>query len=257
MAKTDRKLAQLDDRTTRNTKSIANQIRSRQTDELIIALCGAVGSGTSTIATKIVEILSEYNYRAHHIKLSELIDEHLLLIKNELEDDKFLNEEYVAKVDLNKVIAKQDAADRIAILQSAGNALRDKYSVDVLAQLAITKIAIRRDQEQGTKADAKATEDTGHESERESRRHVTIIDSLKNPHEYELLRLVYHDMFYQFGVLCPEDLRLTRLVTQKRIKKVKATQLMDRDKSEGEKHGQQLLKTIYRSDFLLAIQKKI
>ncbi len=227
-------------------KSIIDEIRERQTEELVIGLCGSIGSGTSTIASKIDDILvSEYNYTVEIIKISDLIYKHIGSITKELEEDKYLNEIYVSKINLDKNIEDIDAADRIALLQSAGNILRKVASSDVLTQLAIKEIAVKRDQkEQRDDKDVSI-------SERKSWRHVTIIDSLKNPSEVELLQLVYRDLFFLFGVLCPEDIRKTRLTEQKKIDSVKATQLMERDRSEGEKHGQQLLRTIYHSEFFI------
>ena len=74
---------------------------------------------------------------------------------------------------------------------------------------------------------------------------IAALDSLKHPEEIKLLRAVYGNMFYLFGVLCPEDLRKNRLIDKKQIEPAKAVQLMERDKSEDEKYGQQLLKTIF------------
>lgn len=231
--------------------SVIDEIKNRQTDELVIALCGTLGSGTSTIANKLAEIFSGFDYSVKIIKVSERIEKHLDFVMRWLEKDKFLNEEYVSKIDLNRNIMELDAGDRIALLQSAGNALREETSRDILAQLAIKEIAVKRTQDEGS-------EDVGDENEVEksSRRHVSIIDSLKNPKEVELLQAVCRDMFFLFGVLCPEDIRKSRLVDQKRIKEVKATQLMARDKSEGEKSGQQLLKTIFHSEFFVTNSKE-
>jgi dephospho-CoA kinase len=58
-------------------------------------------------------------------------------------------------------------------------------------------------------------------------------------------------MFYLFGVLCPEHLRKQRLTDKKKIESANAVQLMERDKSEDEKHGQQLLNTIFHADFFV------
>ena len=114
-----------------------NEIKNRQTEEIVLALCGSVGSGTSTIANKIGEIFSDYDYRVQKIKISDLISKHYEKVKDKLKKDKFLNEEYVSKINLNQNIQELDKADRIALLQSAGNALRKEISKDVLAQLAI------------------------------------------------------------------------------------------------------------------------
>ena len=239
----------------KNTNTIIDEIKVRQTEELVLALCGSVGSGTSTIVNKIGEIFVEYGYRVEIIKISDLISKHLKIVRDELDKDEFLNDTYISKIDLSKDIKELDEDDRIALLQSAGNALRKKLSGDVLAQLAIKEIALKRDQEEGGGVEENDGIDQSKE-DRKSRRHVTLIDSLKNPSEVELLQIVYRDMFYLFGVLYPEDIRLTRLVDQKEIDQTKATQLMLRDKSEGEKYGQQFLKTIFRSDFFVTNTKE-
>lgn len=236
-------------------KTIIDEIKGRQTDELVLALCGSIGSGTSTIAKKIGEIFSESNYQVKTIKISTLIVRYLEQIKNELKEDEYLNEKWVPKINLNKKVENLNTADRIALLQSAGNGFRKKISKEILSQLVIKEIALIRDKEENQYSeenfDNKVTK-----SNRKSRRHVTIIDSLKNPSEVELLQTVYRDMFYLFGVLCPEDIRLNRLVDQKGIYQDKATQLMIRDKSEGEKYGQQMLKTILHSDFFVTNSKE-
>ena len=236
-------------------KSMIDEINGRQTEELVLALCGSVGSGTSTIAKKIGEIFSEYNYEVHIIKISTLIGRYFELIKNELKEDEYLNEKWFPQIDLDKKVEDLDTADRIALLQSAGNAFRKKMSRDVLSQLVIKEIALKREQEEYQCSEESFGNDET-KSDRKSWRHVTIIDSLKNPSEVELLQRVYRDMFYLFGVLCPEDIRLKRLVDQKKIDQVKATQLMIRDKSEGEKYGQQMLKTILHSEFFVTNSKE-
>lgn len=233
----------------KNSSSMIKEIKTRQTEELIIALCGSLGSGTSTIAKIIEEVFSEYNYRVNIIKVSSLIRDNIRFINEELENDDYLNNEYLPKIDLGKKFEDFSKADRIVLLQSAGNALRKKISADVLAQLAIKEIALKRDREEHSDLDIE--EEQGKMDVRESRRHVTIIDSLKNPSEAELLELVYRDMFYLFGVLCPEKIRELRLEHEKHIERTKAVQLMIRDKSESEKYGQQLLKTIFHSDFFV------
>lgn len=230
----------------KHSDSIVDNIKERQTAELVIALCGSVGSGTSTIANKIAEIFKEYDYSIDIIKISNLISKHLDSIKSELQADEYLNEKYHPKINLNTKIENLDPADRIVLLQSAGNILRKKYSNDVLSQLVIKEIALKRNQEIVNDCN----EDES--NERKTRRHVTIIDSLKNPCEVELLQLIYKEMFFLFGILCPEDTRQTRLVEQKGINQTQAIQLMIRDKSEGEKSGQQMLKTIFYSNFFIS-----
>ena len=237
----------------RSNGSMIETIKERQTEELVVALCGSLGSGTSTIASKLSEIFStEYGYPVKIIKISDLIEKHVDFVLQELKQDNFITDEYIGKIDFSKNIDWLDKSDRIALLQSAGNLLRKKYSKDVLAQLVINEIALERDREEseGKTVDGESAIDTENE-ERKSRRHITIIDSLKNPSEVKLLQIVYRNMFFLFGVLCPEEIRGTRLIYGKKIEQTKANQLMVRDKSEDEKYGQQLLKTIYHSEFFI------
>lgn len=230
----------------KNDSSMIDEIKGRQTEELIIGLCGAVGSGTSTIAKKIEEIFLEHSYKTTKIKISRIIEDHRDFVIDELKSDCYLNNVFKSAIDFNTKIKELELGDRIAVLQSAGNILRKKVSKDILAQLAIKEIAVKRANEENQEAQNQEPE-----NKRKSRRHVTIIDSLKNPNEVELLQLVYKDMFYLFGVLCPEDIRKSRLTDSKGIDLTKVTQLMVRDQSEGEKSGQQFLKTILHSDFFV------
>lgn len=230
------------------TGSMIEMVENRQTEELIIGVCGSVGSGTSTISDRLEEIFSEFKYKVKRIKISDLIDQHLNHIKEELRADDFLKSKYINDIDFDKELKELSSEDRIALLQSAGNILRQKESADILAQLAIQDIALQRSKDESENNPDPEDEDL---LSMESRRVVSIIDSLKNPAEEKLLRIVYGDMFYVFGVLCPERIRRERLISQKNIDATVATQLMTRDKAEGEKSGQQLLDTIFHSEFFI------
>ncbi len=221
----------------KSSESMIEVIKRRQTDELVLAFCGPLGGGTTAVADEIIEILKEYDYSVNRIKLSELISRHWEKVLSELGEEKLLE-----GVDLKIPVDQMNEADRIAVLQSAGNLLRKKLSNDVLAQLAIKEIALQRQGE---------SEEKKNNPKIESRRFATVLDSLKHPDEVSLLRAVYGNMFYLFGVLCPEDLRRLRLTDRKGIEAARAVQLMERDKSEDEKHGQQLLETIFHGDFFV------
>ena len=54
------KLAPVKIKKTKKSGSIIETIKSRQTEELILALCGSLGSGTSTIADKIKAVFGSY-----------------------------------------------------------------------------------------------------------------------------------------------------------------------------------------------------
>lgn len=220
-------------------ESMIEVVKKRQTEELVLAFCGPIGSGTTAVAEEVAKIIKEYGYSVNEIKVSELISSHLGRVDLELKEDPLLE-----SVSWDVPIDEMNQADRIAVLQSGGNLLRKRVSNDVLAQLAIKKIAIERGEKQ-------EEEGEGHVPKRESRRFASILDSLKHPDEVRLLRAVYGNMFYLFGVLCPEDLRKRRLRDKKHIDQAKAVELMERDKSEEEQYGQKLLNTIFHADFFV------
>jgi len=234
---TKQKLTSKTKKSVQTGKSMIEAIQRRQTEELVLAFCGPLGGGTTAVADEITGILEEFNYYVRRIKLSELIASHIEKVLPELQEDELLKD-----VDWEMPIEQMEPAVRIVVLQSAGNLLRKKVSNDVLAQLAIKEIAFQRDESQQKSKDP---------SKIESRRFATILDSLKHPDEVNLLRTVYGNMFYLFGVLCPEHLRKQRLTDKKKIESATAVQLMERDKSEDEKHGQQLLNTIFHADFFV------
>jgi len=211
-----------------NDQSCLQTIKSRQTEELVIALCGAMGSGTSSVGDIIEDILNKFNYEVTFIKLSDFIRKCSESIIN---NTQFIN---------------NSLADQYRTLQLEGNNLRKKYSKDILAQLAIYEITKERIQYERYKNNGDVDTDAHH-----IRRHATIIDSLKHPEEWRLLKTVYGNMFYLFGILCPAPVRSSRLRTEKQISETEAVDLILRDKSESIKHGQQFIHTVYHSDFFI------
>jgi deoxycytidylate deaminase/dephospho-CoA kinase len=208
-----------------------SEIKSRQTPELVIALCGAIGSGTSTVVTGLKKILSSYDYKVDPIKLSDFI------------------KKYSTDKSLATKLEGASPFNTYDLLQTEGNNLRKQYSTDILAQLAIYEITMER-------AKYEKSLETNQESHL-VRRHATIIDSLKHPDEWRLLKTVYGNMFYLVGVLCPETIRQDRLIRFKDIPKQDAGILIERDKYEkyenGEEFdcGQQFIKTIFHADFFV------
>lgn len=207
-------------------KTLIEKISERQTEELIIAVCGSLGSGPSTVAEKIKGCLTSYGYNTQYLKISDLIKKYASLVEKEID-------------------GTQKKADEISLLQDTGNALREKYGNDILAQMVISEISIKRFEQSSIDVG-----EGGEDPKRESRRFATIIDSLKHPAEVKLLRSVYGNMFYLLGVLCPEQLRKERL-KDKGLSPEEAVRLMERDKSEKEGFGQKLLNTIQDADFFI------
>ena len=207
---------------------IIETIESRQTEELIIGFCGPIGSGVTKVAQKFIEKIENFRYDTDYIKISDIIKE------------KAITKDFI------KNIKDKPKGEQILLLQDEGNKLRKEKGEDILAQYAIEKISVRRYE---GKKDYKLT-DTEKTPEIR-RRFVTIIDSLKHPSEVKLLQIVYGKMFYLFGVLCPEKIRLERLISRKYIDKNEAQKAIERDKEEKFDYGQKLINTIQHADFFI------
>lgn len=78
-----------------------------------------------------------------------------------------------------------------------------------------------------------------------------IINSLKHPDEVELLRKVYGDGFYLFGIHSDKNSRKDYLVKDKHCDRDKADKLIAIDENEDKKHGQKTRDTYHLSDFFL------
>jgi dephospho-CoA kinase len=201
------------------------QLADRQTDELVIAFVGPVGSGVS----KSVEILYK--------KLSKTFDYDVDIIS--------VSKDIIAK-SANIVGEECDpnsmGSERVSVLQKIGSKLRSSFSNDYLAEKCVEKIAI----------------DHAHKGYREisgnriplPRRKAYIIDSLKHPGEYELLRDVYGDSLWLFGIFAPEDVRRDRLIS-KGFNGEQIQSIFNIDEEEGVKHGQKVRDTIEMSDFFI------
>jgi deoxycytidylate deaminase len=196
-------------------------LSSTHTDELVIALCGPIGSPLHEVGDKLKEmLLRTFKYeRCDVIRLSGFISEH-------------------AKNASRQVRADPDG--RRHDLITIGAEMRRQYGSSVLAELAVNRIRVDR---QMTGMDAGSGQYL-------PRRVCHIIDSIKNQKELELLRTVYREALYVVGVFAPVTNRVTALqdlgLTQKQV-----ADLMDRDSGEELAEGQTVGETFPQSDFFL------
>lgn len=207
--------------TTSSIKPI-DDIESRRTSELVVAVCGPLGSGTTQVSTLFIDQFKLYDYTVKFVKISDLI---VRAYEQATKDSRLPR-----KIDLTGKCSK---SDRIARLQSAGNILRENFGTDFLAQLVIREIAVDRD------------------LNRDSRKVAWVLDSLKHPDEVKLLRTVYDKMFNLVGVLCPRNERRKRLQAGKHLSSLEAETAIGRDESEDFAFGQKLLKTLQYADFFV------
>ncbi|TAG74397.1 MAG: hypothetical protein EAZ24_11090 [Burkholderiales bacterium] len=219
-------------------------VLNRNTDELVIALCGPIGSALHNVATAISEDLtSRFGYeKVSVIRLSELIEQNTAP-QAHLEGFSQHDAANDSAIDGGKVPSGEFV--RIEKLIRQGNALRARYTPSFLAELAIRTIRLDRQQYKNEKS---------HDGI-EPRRVCHIIDSIKNDEELKLLRDVYGEMPYVVGVFSPlrerEESLIARGMTMPEIH-----DLIDTDSGEEKQFGQTVRKTFPQSDYFLRLEKR-
>ena len=198
------------------TVSALDDISERLSVELVIAMVGPVGSGVSTAALILREILaSRFGYAVDDvIKVSALISR-----------DAY--REGLPGVD------GQPGYERIKNLQTMGNELRHSHGAHYLAKRAIEMISQARTSSQGFE---RIADDAPPRAARVRR--ACIIDSLKNDAELSLLRSIYKDMLVVVGVFAPDHVR-TRWLESLGVTAAEVGAILDRDQGEVFAHGQQ------------------
>lgn len=219
MGEAIKQLTLIQEEKTIDNRSLKTKINDTLTDEIIIGLCGPIGTEISFITSRIETILKErFDYEVIIIKLSQLIANY--------SDPRLEN--------------TLSGYSRYSSLIEAGNLLRKKHDSSILAELAINEIAVKREENKIS-------------SEYESKRVCYIIDSIKNKEELNLFRLIYRDVFYFLGVYSPTDFRIKTL-KDKGIKEEDIFRLIDRDSGEEVNYGQMVTDTFVESDFFLRIE---
>lgn len=209
-------------------ENLVAAISDRLSQELVVALVGPVGSGVSTAAAFIAEILAQrFRYKVCPIiKPSDII-------RTEAH-----------RVGMSPVAASGSLATDIEKMQTAGNELRKKFGGNYLAEKVVERIYKFRQENGGFNGDNALPG-----------RRAYIIDSLKNTGELELLRQIYGETLCVFGVFAPDQLRTERLIAAgaqpDQVKK-----LTDRDQNELATFGQQTRKIFVKADFFVCNDQK-
>lgn len=255
--------------------NLKSDLQDTHTEELIIGLCGPIGSHASLTAERIKQVLAnQFNYDVIPIKLSTLIRVQRRPELDELEQKQSrttAEEERLTELKEQEVrLGKEDTPYllRYSLLIDKGNDLRRAYGPNVLAALAVNEIGVirqriaedrkKREEEEGQRnqkeGEASIPSSSAEEQsvEFKSARVCYIIDSIKNKEEVELLKLVYADLFYFIGVSTKLRVRVANL-EGKGISKSDVYALVDRDSGEGITFGQQVTETFIRSDFFLSV----
>jgi deoxycytidylate deaminase len=211
-------------------------IDNTRTPEVVIALCGPMGTPLHEVAETFKTLLEGTDYRYKKVNIIRLSQE------------------------IRRLTGMRDDVTSIRELIDAGNQLRADHDNAVLARVAIQQIALER-AELNESDDAKQAdmfEDEGIDPDAirptKSERCCHIIDSIKHIDELRLLRSVYGDMLHVVGVYTPIELRLEKLA-KRALKGEDVYKLIDRDSGEEQAHGQRVQDTFPLSDFFLRADK--
>lgn len=207
------------------------------TPELVIALCGPIGSPLHEAATQIQHTLSDFNYKTEVLRLSNLIR---------------LNAEMT-----RETVDTSSKFTEIESLIKVGDALREDFGPDVLAKLAIAKIGGDRTSHFGTFEDAAAEAQQLPKNRIKNQRICHVIDSIKNTAELDLLRLIYGDALFAVGVFSPLEVRRINLERPGKLASQEIEKLIDTDSGEEFSHGQSVRDTFPRCDFFLRVDHSV
>ena len=213
--------------------SAKDRIKEAVTPEVVIALCGPLGTPLHRVSAFLKTLLTKsYDYKfVDEIRLSQYIR------------------------DLGTPEDKQSIKDLI----EAGNSMREKYGNSVLAQLAIRQISAVREQHSEAKTNTVqlplegiSTPDQVPVIPTPIVRHCHIIDSIKNTDELQLLRSVYGPLLHVISVYSPLSIR-TQELEKKLGDRSEVYKLIDRDSGEEIKNGQSVRDVFPLADFFLRI----
>ncbi len=207
------------------------------TPELVVALCGPIGSPLHETAAQIKNALNDFGYLTEPIRLSELIR---------------INAGFVGVP-----IDRSSGYSEIDTLIKVGDELRRKFGNDVLAKMAIAKIGADRLKSYGEFSD-RANEGEKHPDKQiQAHRICHVIDSVKNVDELKLLRLIYGEALFAIGVFSPLEIRKKNLERPGALNAIDIHKLIDTDSGEEFSHGQSVRDTFPQCDFFLRVDEPI
>lgn len=198
-----------------------DKFKGRQTKEIVLGFAGPIGCGLAGVITTSETLLREMGYQVRRFKLSDFIEEQIR----------------AKKIDVDSLDGTGQAATYHR-KQTGGNVLRDKYGDDILAEYAVTHIAVARGKLAPKNADIASVV---------PERTAYIVDQLKHPAEIRLLTTVYRNAFYLIGATSHTASRLSRL-SESGMTDEEARKLIERDRRDNERFGQQLEKAMQHCD---------
>jgi len=209
-------------------------LKAHSANELVFAVVGHVGSGTSSIAKTLEVLLSRPNnagrYEVTYLKARDVIVE-WGKNKGHLKESESLE-----RRDIQHTIKLQDLGDEMR-----------RSDPTAVARALVDRIRRARASMQGSG-------DPGQDPVKPDRTpRAYIIDALRHPAEAHFLRSLYRNAFALIGVVCQEDTRQRRIVRKyKNAGDEYALEFMERDaKDTTKKYGQRVSDTFHLADFFI------
>ena len=216
------------------SKPARDVVLQHAANELVFAVVGHVGSGTSEGANTLKVLLESATL------LGGPYQTDILKARIEIAEWAEAGSRPLPTTD------REDLATTEAF-QDLGDAMRR----DTKDNAAVAKALVKRIRQ--TRAEKLGV--TPHEGQPvvpDGTKRAYILDSIRNPAEVHLLRHVYQDAFVLIGVVCDEKTRLTRIVEKYRnAGRGDAEDFMKRDAKAAEKFGQRVSDAFHLSDLFL------
>lgn len=196
------------------------QLEGIEHPELIFGFVAPVGTPLRHLSTVLIAELQELSYQAEEIHLSNFLTGFNLPTR--------------------EVSLEASEFERINTLMTRGDELREKLGGgEALALLAAIEIQSKRPQCEPFTLSQRAF----------------VLNQLKHPDEVVWLRRIYGSAFHLIGVYCNEEARSQCLHIQRNMTEEEAKQLIERDRGEQIKHGQQVTETFQHSDVFVDLKR--
>lgn len=238
-------------------KDTLKLVKGLNTPELVIALCGPIGTPLNEVSKACAAILEapRLGYVVKELKMSQYIKDHF---KDLIRDPKY---SHYASDYLENFPSKFELKKRLIEI---GDCLREKYKSTFLAECAIKQRALARhkkekNEEKNEQDDSVSSSDKLMSSEdtikeiTKGKRVAFIINSIKNQAEYELLKHVYRDLFYMIGVTSSLDNRIDYLQEENGMSKGEIWDLIDKETGEEIENGQTVKDTFPQADYFINV----
>jgi len=215
-------------RTSDDSRSVVLAQWSR---ELVFAVVGHVGSGTSEIATQLKlglegEGIDGVPFNVEILKAREVIE------KTDREGR------------LNGL--KSDTLERSKVLQDLGDEMRSHGDHAAVARGLVDRIRATR----ASKVSVELVK--GDPVMPDGKPRAYILDSIRHPTEVALLRRIYDHAFTLVGVVCEPEVRQKRLTKKYRdAGEADAKKFMDRDARDTNDHGQRVSDAFHLADYFV------